>query len=136
MSDDDYEFGAEKVLPSGQELRQEYRLIARARAWILSESPEPGSEMDGDVTEKLECQVRDISARGFSLLCTQALSRESILSAEISLGDAGERFVLTVEVVWCRDAEWGHRVGVRVLESDETDYLEWIEAVAVALTEN
>lgn len=136
MSDDDYEFGAEKVLPCGQDLRQEYRLTARARAWILSEAPEPDAEITGEIPARLECQVRDISARGFSLLCEQALSRESILSAEISLGDPGARFRLTVEVVWCRDADWGSLVGVRVLESDETDYLEWIEAVAAALSES
>ncbi len=36
-----------------------------------------------------------------------------------------------VEVVWCRaSTESGFLVGLRIIESDETAYLEWVEAVA------
>ncbi len=76
MIDDDYGFGLEDELPSGKDLREDYRLTARARAWILPESPEPDSEpstLEG-VSGRLECQVRDISARGISLLCEASLS--------------------------------------------------------------
>ncbi|ABM18627.1 PilZ domain-containing protein [Marinobacter nauticus] len=138
MIDDDYGFGLEGELPSGKDLREDYRLTARARAWILPESPEPESEpstLDG-VSGRLECQVRDISARGISLLCEASLSIGSILVAEVSLGEHAEHFRLSVEVMWCREAEWGYLIGVRVLESDETDYLDWIEAVARALSES
>lgn len=137
MIDDDYAFGLEDELPSGKDLREDYRLTARARAWILPESPEPESDpstLDG-VSGRLECQVRDISARGISLLCEASLSIGSILVAEVSLGEHAEHFRLSVEVMWCREAEWGYQIGVRVLESDETDYLDWIEAVARALSE-
>ncbi|MBN8238160.1 PilZ domain-containing protein [Marinobacter nauticus] len=138
MIDDDYGFGLEDELPSGKDLREDYRLTARARAWILPESPEPESEpstLDG-VSGRLECQVRDISARGISLSCEASLSIGSILVAEVSLGEHAEHFRLSVEVMWCREAEWGNLIGVRVLESDETDYLDWIEAVARALSES
>jgi hypothetical protein len=37
--------------------------------------------------------------------------------------------------MWCRPVNQGYLIGVRVLESDETDYLEWMEAVADALAE-
>ena len=80
--------------------------------------------------------MRDISARGISLLCEASLSIGSILVAEVSLGEHAEHFRLSVEVMWCREAEWGYLIGVRVLESDETDYLDWIEAVARALSES
>lgn len=138
MIDDDHGFGLEDELPSGKDLREDYRLTARARAWILLESAEPESEpstLDG-VSDRLECQVRDISARGISLLCEASLSIGSILVAEVSLGEHAEHFRLSVEVMWCREAEWGYLIGVRVLESDETDYLDWIEAVARALSES
>ena len=138
MIDDDYGFGIEDDLPSGKDLREDYRLTARARAWILLESAEPESEpstLDG-VSDRLECQVRDISARGISLLCEASLSIGSILVAEVSLGEHAEHFRLSVEVMWCREAEWGYLIGVRVLESDETDYLDWIEAGARALSES
>ncbi|MEC9385477.1 MAG: PilZ domain-containing protein [Pseudomonadota bacterium] len=138
MIADAYGFGVEDEWPSGKDLREDYRLTARARAWILLESAEPESEpstLDG-VSDRLECQVRDISARGISLLCEASLSIGSSLVAEVSLGEHAEHFRLSVEVMWCREAEWGYLIGVRVLESDETDYLDWIEAVARALSES
>lgn len=138
MIDDDYGFGIEDELPSGKDLREEYRLTARARAWILPESPDPALESSilDEWSNRLECQIRDISARGISLLCKGSLSVGSILIAEVSLGEHAENFRLSVEVMWCRESERGYLVGVRVLESDETDYLDWIEAVARALSES
>jgi hypothetical protein len=41
-----------------------------------------------------------------------------------------------VEVVWCRETGQEYLVGVQILESDETDYLEWMDAVATALAES
>ncbi|WP_372971569.1 hypothetical protein [Marinobacter sp.] len=47
-----------------------------------------------------------------------------------------EPFRLMVEVVWCRPADdTGWLVGLQILESDDTAYLEWVEAVARAMSE-
>ncbi|MGC8119009.1 PilZ domain-containing protein [Marinobacter sp. VGCF2001] len=137
MSDEDYAFGTESELPSGRELREDYRLTARARAWVTLESPEPDREplMADSETVRLECQVRDISARGISLLCETGLAMGAIVAAEVRLGEHSRPFSLSVEVVWCRQADWEYLIGVRVLESDDTDYLDWIEAVATALAD-
>lgn len=136
MTDDNYQFGTSQVLPPGKDKREDYRLTARARAWIQRESPEPEANQDelaGKVT--LECQIRDISARGLSLVIAEPLSVNSLLMAEVSLGHQPKGFQLMVEVMWCREADEGYLVGIRVLESDDTDYLDWMEAVATALSE-
>lgn len=136
MMDDDYQFGAVQVLPRGRDKRQDYRLTARARAWIQHESPEPGAdepELAGTAT--LECQIRDISARGLSLACAEPLKVNSLLMANVSLGHQPKGFQLMIEVMWSRKADTGYLVGIRVLESDDTDYLDWLEAVATALSE-
>lgn len=134
--DDNYQFGTSNVLPRGRDKREDYRLTARARAWIHRESPEPGAgeaELAGRST--LECQIRDISARGLSLASAEPLNESSLLMADVGLGHWPTKFQLMVEVMWCRKADAGYLVGIRVLESDETDYLDWIEAVATALSD-
>ena len=134
--DDDYQFGTPKVLPRGRDKREDYRLTARARARIHWESPEPGAaEAELAAKATLECQIRDISARGLSLASAEPLSVNSLLMADVSLGHQTNQFQLMVEVMWCRKAEAGYLIGIRVLESDETDYLDWMEAVATALSE-
>lgn len=136
MNDDNYQFGTAQVLPEGKDKREEYRLTARARAWIQRESLEPGVDQSG-LNDKvtLECQIRDISARGLSLVTAEPLSELSLLKAEVSLAHQAAAFQLMVEVMWCREAEGGYLVGIRVLESDDTDYLDWMDAVAAALSE-
>src|SRR5690606_40030925 len=84
----------------------------------------------------LVCEIRDISARGMSLLSRLALNVESMLTAEVSLDSSQAPFRLMVEVVWCREDGRGYLVGIRVLESDETDYLAWMDAVAEAFSES
>jgi hypothetical protein len=134
MVDDNYEFGSSQGLPVGHDNREDYRLTARARAWLGIKSPEPGLEVPD--TALLECQVRDISARGLSLVSSEPLALHSLLMAEISLGHQPKRFRLMVEVMWCREAGPDYIVGVHVLDSDETDYLDWMEAVASALSDS
>jgi|SRR5690554_1885992 len=134
MVDDNYEFGSSQGLPGGQDNREEYRLTARARAWLWLELPEPDVEVQDAVP--LECQIRDISARGLSLVSSEPLVLNSLLMAEISLGHKTQRFRLMVEVVWCRETGQEYLMGVQILESDETDYLEWMDAVATALAES
>jgi len=137
MVDDNYEFGSAQGLPRGQDNREDYRLTARARAWFWLESPEPGLEApEAPNAAPLECQIRDISARGLSLVLSEPPALNSLVMAEISLGRRPQRFRLMVEVMWCRQTGHDYLVGVHVLESDETDYLDWMEAVASALADS
>jgi len=134
MADEDYSFGSGEGAPDGQDMREDYRLTARAQARIELESREPDAGVS-DATI-LVCEIRDISARGMSLLSRLALNVESMLTAEVSLDSSQAPFRLMVEVVWCREDGRGYLVGIRVLESDETDYLAWMDAVAEAFSES
>ena len=137
MTDQNYPFGTGPELPRGHDDRTAYRLTARATASIQMEAPEPssGTFPVEDQARMVRCRIRDISTDGFSLLARESLTAASILGARIDLGNGNAPFQLMIEVVWCRPVEEGYLVGVRVLESDETDYLEWMEAVAEALAE-
>ena len=72
---------------------------------------------------------------GFSLISREPFTQGAILSASVDLANGASTYGLTIEVKWCRPVEQGYLVGVGVLESDETDYLEWMEAIADALAE-
>lgn len=138
MTDQNYTFGTGPELPRGHDDRTAYRLTARAMVGIQLEAaePNPGSLPGGDKPRMTQCRIRDISTDGFSLLAREPLTADSILGASIDLGNGKAPFQLMIEVVWCRPVPEGYLVGVRVLESDETDYLEWMDAVAEALAES
>ena len=131
MADTDYDFGAD-VGASGREQRDEYRLTARAMARVQTESVEPSSAPELP-SRALDCQIRDVSARGFRLVSSEPFPVGALLPTEAFLGKWPEPFQLMVEVVWCRETGEGHLSGVHIVPSDETDYLEWMEAVAEAL---
>ncbi|WP_372965143.1 PilZ domain-containing protein [Marinobacter sp.] len=137
MEDKDYSFGADQVAPDGQDMREDYRLTARAIAKIQIESLEPHEGDDGSASfNTVSCEIRDISVRGMSLVSQQALNVDSILSAHVRLDSLSEPFHLMIEVIWCREDGRGYLMGVRVLDSDETDYLAWLDAVAQAFTDS
>lgn len=137
MTDQDYTFGTEPELPRGHDDRAYYRLTARAVAGIQMETSEPAdSAVAGySAPRVLQCRIRDISVGGFSLISREAFTEGAILSASVDLTNGAKTYGLTIEVKWCRPVREGYLVGVSVLESDETDYLEWMEAIADALAE-
>lgn len=134
MTDTDYEFGTPEQTTQGPENRTDYRLTATARATLELESTEPGLEADSDGQgRELVCRIRDISVRGMSLFSREPLSLGALLPAAVSLGNHPEPFSLMVEVVWCRPNESEFLVGAKILESDDTAFVEWVEAVASAM---
>ncbi|WP_372998020.1 PilZ domain-containing protein [Marinobacter sp.] len=133
MADNDYSFGTRNELPLDQDNRADYRLTARARAILELESGMP--EDSPAEARELVCGIRDISASGLCLSSAEALSLGALLPAKVFLGNHTEPFGLMVEVVWCRPNESGFLVGVRIIESDETAYVEWMEAVASAMAQ-
>jgi hypothetical protein len=135
MSDIDYTFGNEDPSESGDN-RSEYRLTGSAQVTLELESTEPeAGEESSD--RALVAKTRDLSAQGFSVTTREPLTENALLSAWIRLDGESDEFQLTVDVVWCRPASPGEwLVGLRIQESDDTSYLEWVEAVARAMSED
>lgn len=134
MKDTDYTFGTQDEPSGGQDSRMQYRLTARARIILELEAGYAASEgLPGTARRELVCGIRDISASGLCLLSGESLSAGALFPASVSLGSHSDPFVLTVEVIWCRPNEQDYQVGVRIIESDQTAYVEWIDAVANAM---
>jgi len=131
MTDNNYSFGTQNEPRVDQDNRADYRLIARARAVLELESGVP--EDNAFEAKELVCNIRDISASGLCLLAPEPVSLDALLPAVVSLGNHPEPFRLMVEVVWCRPHESAFLVGVKIIESDQTAYVEWVEAVATAM---
>ena len=111
-------------------------MTGSAQVTLELESSEPDSS-DGAAGRSLVSKTRDLSAQGFSLTTRERLLEHALLTAWVKLDGEAEPFQLTVDVVWCRPAsadQW--LVGLRILESDDTAYLEWVEAVARAMSED
>ena len=135
MSDIDYNFGDHDDSPDYRDNRSEYRLTASAKVTVELESAAP-DESGGGTGRSLVSRTRDLSARGIRLVTSEPLTTGAILPAWISLEEVSDPFRLMVEVVWCRPADAsGWLVGLQILESDDTAYLEWVEAVARAMSE-
>ncbi|KPQ01459.1 PilZ domain-containing protein [Marinobacter sp. HL-58] len=136
MSDVDYNFGNYDDSPESGDNRSEYRLTASAKVTIELESAVPDDAGDS-ASRTLVSRTSDLSARGIRLLTSEPLTTGAILPAWVNLEEISEPFRLMVEVVWCRPAEesGGWLVGLQILESDDTAFLEWVEAVARAMSE-
>ncbi|WP_417566731.1 PilZ domain-containing protein [Marinobacter sp.] len=136
MTDNDYSFGTQQEPNIDQDNRADYRLTARARVSLELESGPPGTPEDTSSADKeLVCGIRDMSAGGLCLFSAEPVSLDALLAATVFLGNHDQPFRLMVEVVWCRPHESAFLVGVRIIESDETAYVEWVEAVAKAMAE-
>lgn len=135
MSDIDYNFGDYDDSPEYRDNRAEYRLTASAKVTVELESSVPDESGYGP-GRSLVSRTSDLSARGVRLVTSEPLTTGAILPAWVSLEEVSEPFRLMVEVVWCRPADAkGWLVGLQILESDDTAYLEWVEAVARAMSE-
>lgn len=135
MSDIDYNFGDYDESPESGDNRSEYRLTASAKVTMELESSVPEDAGSGD-ERTIVSRTSDLSARGIRLATSEPLTTGAILPAWVNLEEVSEPFRLMVEVVWCRPAGGsGWLVGLQILESDDTAYLEWVEAVARAMAE-
>ncbi|MDK8464359.1 PilZ domain-containing protein [Marinobacter sp. SS13-12] len=135
MSDIDYNFGDYDESPESGDNRCEYRLTASAKVTMELESSVPEGAGSGD-ERTIVSRTSDLSARGIRLATSEPLTTGAILPAWVCLEEVSEPFRLMVEVVWCRPADdSGWLVGLQILESDDTAYLEWVEAVARAMAE-
>jgi PilZ domain-containing protein len=141
MSDIDYSFGNDEdgAPEAPGDNRSEYRLTGSAQVTLELESSEPenGDNSAESAGRTLVSKTRDLSAQGFCLTTREPLVENALLTAWVRLDGEQEAFHLTVDVVWCRPTSAGQwLVGLRILESDDTSYLEWVEAVARVMSEN
>ncbi|MDO6442434.1 MULTISPECIES: PilZ domain-containing protein [unclassified Marinobacter] len=131
MKDADYTFGTRDDPPDGQDNRLYYRLTARARISLELEASCPKPQgLPIASNRELACGVRDLSASGLRLLSHEKLVVGALLSASVLLDSQTEPFALIVEVIWCRSHGTDYLVGLRIIESEQTAYVEWTEAVA------
>lgn len=136
MSDIDYDFGNYDDAPESGDNRTEYRLTASAKVTMELETSAPDENGDS-MGRTLVSRTSDLSATGVRLSTSEPLTTGALLPASISLEEVSEPFQLMVEVVWCRPAdEHTWLVGLKILASDDTAYLEWVEAVASAMSES
>lgn len=134
MKDTDYTFGTREEPSHGLDNRMQYRLTARATITLELEAAHPEADgVPGAPGRELVCGIRDISASGLCLVSGETLPVGALFAASVLLGSHDKPFVLTVEVVWCRKERQGYLVGVRIIESDQTAYVEWTDAVASAM---
>ncbi|MDC0661856.1 PilZ domain-containing protein [Marinobacter sp. SS21] len=113
------------------EKRTDYRLTGKVNVFLELDSGDPDV---GDGITRLEAFSTDLSIAGLRLQCRQPLQEGALLPATVSLVCAKEPFRLMTEVIWCRAVEercWA--AGLKILESDETSFLEWVEAVGLAM---
>lgn len=116
----------ETEIPDTEDQREEYRLTGRVAVAIEVEAAQSGLP-----ARILRGNSRDISANGISLNAPEALPEGALLPVTLTL-DQEESFTLMGEVRWCepRASGPGYRIGLTLLDSDDTAYLEWKEAMA------
>lgn len=112
--------------------RSEYRLTGRATVALELEAADPDS---GRSERMVTFQTKDLSLHGIRLETSEPVQVGALLPATVCLDTSNETFQLVTEVIWCQaqgDARWA--VGLKVVESDETSLLDWLEALATALS--
>lgn len=129
---DPYEFGNAELDPE-QDQRQEFRLVGRAHVTLELEAAEPGG---ADEARLADASSSDVSPGGLRLTTDEALPPGALLPAKIQLPGAPEPCLLTVEVIWCQPTgtdRW--QSGLKILDTGDSDYLGWMEAMARAMEE-
>ena len=127
MSDEDREPLGGQV-PDDREQRSEFRLSGRVTVDLQVEADDP---LDGAPPRWLPCSTRDVSASGLSVVVDESLHQGALLPMQVVIdGEAPHR--LMVEVVWVESQEGTgrYRVGLHLLEGDDTTLAEWKETVA------
>ncbi len=106
--------------------RQEYRLEIQLTVFL-----ELGSEYSQEPTIVVSRSL-DISANGLRVITDRELPIGSILHSCVQNQDASRRFMLVTEIKWLQP--WQNTdeflVGLSLLESENSDILEWKRYIA------
>ncbi len=115
-----------------QNLRSEYRLTGRIDLVLELEGVGPDESIK---SRSIRAQTSDVSAHGVRITTAEAVPVGALLPAILILLKDKRSVQLVVEVVRCREKTknvW--EVGLKVVASDGTQYIDWIDAVARAMT--
>lgn len=133
MSVDNYSLGvAGKDAEDDQ--RSEFRLTGRARVALQLEAPNLD---EGDPGKTIVCHTQDLSSSGVRVQTREPVPVGALLPISVAFEGGQIVYELTGEVVWVERRKSGFWiVGVQILESDDTSFMEWVDAVARAMTED
>ncbi|MDX1633113.1 MAG: PilZ domain-containing protein [Marinobacter sp.] len=134
MSQQDYSFGAEDPLGVDHDQRTEFRLTGRATLLLELESPEPGEPPAPGA--RLVCHTHDLSVSGARVFTDQVLPVGALLPVTITLAGAGGSHELMVDVIWCEPREGRWASGLKVIPSDDSSYIDWVDAMARAMVQD
>ncbi|WP_166259885.1 PilZ domain-containing protein [Marinobacter salicampi] len=135
MNQDDYSFGRERPAVD-EDQRSEFRLAGRATIVIELEAPDP-EEQGLDSGVRMICQTDDLSVNGLRIRTPKPLIVGAWLPIEITLAENGGPYPLASEVIWCeqrKERDW--LVGMKILVTEEGAYIDWVDAVSRAMTED
>lgn len=119
-----------------QDKRSEYRLSGRASVLLELEAADPD---DGDHGQPrtLTAQTHDLSATGMRIITAEPVTLGAILPIQVQLAGDDARYQLIAEVVWCERRSSAHyAVGLNVLDSDGSSFVDWMDAVARAMVQD
>ncbi|SFM55815.1 PilZ domain-containing protein [Marinobacter zhejiangensis] len=116
-----------------REQRSEYRLTGRAKVEIELEAADPELRLSAHTVTSY---TRDVSAHGIRIETAESVRVGALLNAKVQLSPEERPFELVCEVVWCEATNAGEErwlIGLRMAESEDVRFLDWIEAVAEAM---
>jgi len=115
-----------------QDQRGEYRLTARATVVLELESATPDGSQPA-LTET--CYTQDLAATGLRVHLSRRLEKGALLPMEVWFDEEPGSYRLMAEVIWSRqrpDESW--TVGLNVLDSEGCALVDWMDAVARAMS--
>ena len=115
-----------------EDVRDEIRIEEEMTAFIETES----TSSDGQVPAKfMVSKTSDLSANGFQAAIDEPLPLHSLLRVGLEVAETGEQFRLVGEVMWVSESSESDKylVGFKLIESEQTQILEWKEHVCQRL---
>jgi hypothetical protein len=133
MSAHDYSLGVSDQ-DTDDDQRSEFRLTGRARVSLQLEAPNPD---DDDPGKSIVCYTQDLSSSGVRVQTLEPVTAGALLPLTVTFEGEQVVYPLTGEVVWTEPRASGYWiVGIQIVESDDTAFVEWVDAVAKAMTED
>ncbi len=112
-----------------EERREEARLNRSGILYVETVSSFPGSTEEPVI---VACETVDFSANGIQVAMDSSLTSGAIHRMSLELPSSSERFQLTGEVRWVREAAdtGGYTAGIRLFNSEGTEIIDWKLAIA------
>ncbi|MEX0603876.1 MAG: PilZ domain-containing protein [Marinobacter sp.] len=133
-SSNHYSLGAPS-LDTEDDQRSEFRLTGRATVSLQLEAPDLDEDDPG---KTIVCHTQDLSSSGVRVKSLEPVPVGALLPLSVRFEGDQIAYQLTGEVVWIESRDDGYYwiVGVKILKSDDTSFVEWVEAVAKVMAED